>query len=237
MGYEILTCKNRIPHEWYTCYREFLRSCDRHSLRPIFLEGEWRGMVSKLKFLWNYLQAGKHTGKHVIFCDCFDLVFGQPYLLSRPNDLWPMLMERFRSFNVPFVANCEMNCFPFPETADQYPPSPTKWRFLNSGFFIAETDAMVEILRFINPLALGEGEDQEEVQRAFLAQPVPMKLDYEGLLCRAMHALTLEDVLISQYTGFESGNYVDVEGSPLAFHFNGKKDTPVMPAILKALRL
>jgi hypothetical protein len=210
-------------------------------MRPIFLPGEWKGMTSKIKFLWRYLQSGKHTGSHVIFADCFDLVFGNP-ALKRPNDLWPEMMERFKSFGVPFVANAEKNCFPFPELAPHFSKFVPKgcaspFRYLNSGFFIAEVDALMQILQHMRPDELRDDyqengvwkhpADQECYQVAFLEQPVPMKLDYEGLLCVACHDVSLEEI-------WQITNRPPL---PMAYHFNGQKRPEVMSKVFRSLRL
>lgn len=258
MAYEILTVKHGDPNRYsHNCHREFLRSLDSHSMRPIFLPGEWKGMTSKIKFLWRYLQSGKHTGSHVIFTDCFDLVFGN-HALKRPNDLWPEMMDRFKSFGVPFVANAEKNCFPFPELAPHFEKFMPKgcaspFKFLNSGFMIANTEAMVEILRFMRPDEIPDDYrgtdgkmvhpgDQDFFQVAFLEQPVPMKLDYDGLLCTACHGVEPNEIRIFQ-TATTTG-IVDLlfhqncdRLGPMCWHFNGGKVSSLMSKVFRSLRL
>lgn len=257
MSYEIITVRGGRPPGSHECYPHFLRSLDRHSCRPIFLPGPWNGMTSKLKNLWAYLMRGDHTGKQLIFSDCYDVVIGNP-LLKHPNDWWPTLMERFKSFGVPFVCNAEKNIFPFPERREafeKFVPADCQspFKFLNSGFYIAETDALVEILRFIDPPSLlddhvdSQGQqrspaDQERLQEAFLAQVVPMKLDYDGLICTATH-----DVSERELTNFVQattwGNRLllhhgkcDCLG-PMTWHFNGAKNRQVMNTVFRALNL
>ncbi len=249
MAYEVLSICHNPKKVWYSCYAQWLRSLDRHSMRPVFVPGEWRGMTSKIKNLYRYLDSGKHTGSHVIFTDCFDLVFGNPSL-KRPNDLWPMLMERFKSFNAPIVFNAEKNCFPFPELAlefDKLVPEDIKspFKYLNSGFFIAETDALMTLLRYMRPNDLpNDGErqdymcpgDQDYYSLAFLQQPVPMKLDYDGLLCTALHGVQLDE-LVEPVVGEPVFHQACSPFGPMAFHFNGEKRGDVMSKILKTLRL
>ena len=258
MAYEILSINAGRGPRSYECYNAFLRSCDRHSLRPTFLKGEWRGMTSKIKFLWDYLSSNAHTGRYVLFCDSYDLVFGNPSL-KRPNDLWPTLIERFHSFGVPFVANAEKNCFPFAERREQFESFVPKgctspFRYLNSGFMLAETEAMVEVLRWIKsnspllddyPDARGQWQhpaDQEEYQAAFLAQPALMSLDYEGHFCTATHDVRVEELRsFSTWNGIHQTPAIfhrDCSSTgPMAWHFNGLKDHGVMSIVRKALKL
>lgn len=246
MAFELLVCRGGRGPKSYECYPEFLRSLDKHSMRPIFVPGPWNGMTAKIKNLWAYLNAGKHTGKWVLTTDAYDVVFGSPSL-KRPNDLWPTLMERFKSFNAPIVYNAEKNCFPFGHLADKFPDHGKKtFAYLNSGFILAETEALIEVLRHMQPEKIpDDGQiqgylnpgDQDFHILEFLQQTVPMKLDSDGWLCQTTHDVKLMEIATSQ-GALTALHHIDCSrAGPLAWHFNGSKNASVMATVMKSLRL
>src|SRR5687767_3893022 len=128
MTYNVVSISNRVPTEWYYLYSEFLRSL---SEQPMIIQpGWWGGLSTKPKVLHQAIKEKVIDTTHIIFSDCWDLVFTAP-----PKEI----MERYLSFNSPIVISCEKNCFPadLKEDFDNLLP-PTQYKYLNSGFIVGE---------------------------------------------------------------------------------------------------
>lgn len=249
MSFPVITVSNRWPKEHYYCSKEFLRSCDRHSIAPIILgqgNGEYRGLASKPKLLKKFLESGEYTNKYVVFCDSWDLVFGNPNFRFKPNMLYPEIIERFKSFEAPWVCSGELNLFPHEEAVKEYfdinVGSSFRYlnggfRYLNSGFIVAETAAMVAVLDHMDLGSVSDDHvdsagrrvcpnDQQLFQVVFTQRPVPMKIDFEAMICLTMCGV---DLNVSQNSyAFDA----------LAVHWNGGSKTEgSMQPMLKELGL
>lgn len=236
--YRVITIANRRPYEPYYTYDEFFQSLGGDD--PLILgsnPGEYGGLGSKPRLLYNAIMTGKVPEKYIIFSDCFDVVFA-----VRPRQL----LDRYRYFfNAPFVISAEKNCFPgdLKEQYDQLNSTILPYKYLNSGMIVAETEAMLSVLESMGakdiPNDYWDGEkmvnpnDQLYYQSQFLKQPVNMVMDYEQILCNTLHDVPLEEFK------FEGGRGIKnlVTGRhPASFHFNGGAKTgPCREPILKHL--
>lgn len=239
--YTVVTVCNRFPMEPYYTLREFEKSLGNEP--PIVLgtkPGEYGGLGSKPRLLYNAIKSNVIATNHVIFCDCFDLVFA-----VKPSELF----ELYKNYNSPFVISAEKNCFPadLKEEYDKLDSGGSPYKYLNSGMIVAETEAMLAVLEsmdapnipndyyspekncMINP------NDQEYYQKEFLKQPVKMVLDYEQALCNTLHSVELDELEFS-----DGGKIFNkITGSyPCSFHLNGGAKTgPCREPILKHLKL
>lgn len=238
-NYQIVIIANRKPVELYYCFDEFFRSL--RGVIPLLLgsgQGEYGGLGSKPRLLYNAIKGGAIKTSHIIFCDCFDLVFA-----THPDELFDI----YGVYNSPFVISSEKNCFPA-DLKDKYdalaPDEP--YRYLNSGMIVAEVGAMEAVLEsmgakdipndywdeekkcMINP------NDQEYYQKEFLKQPVQMDLDYHQILCNTLHSVTIDELDFSRerISNTNFGTY------PCSFHLNGSAKTDgLREPILKHLNL
>lgn len=230
MTYTIVTIANKIPQEPYYTFHEHFRSLKGEV--PLVLgvnAGEYRGLGSKPRLLYAAIKENKIKTTHLIFNDCFDLVYA-----VKPSELF----EKYLLFKSPFVISAEKNCFPadlkkeYDELGEDF-ESP--YKYLNSGMIVAEVPAMLSVLDsmdaknipndywseenncMINP------NDQEYYQQEFLKQPVPMILDRFQILCNTLHDVKKEDL---DFTYGGTGIYnKETNTFPCSFHLNGSSKT------------
>ena len=225
--YNLVTVANKIPREPYYTFREFFMSLQ--DVEPIILgkeAGEYGGLGSKPRLLYKAIKDGVIKEKHIVFCDCFDIVF-----TSHPDQLFTKYMH----LGAPeFIISTERNCFPAGTKAeyDALNP-PTSFKYLNSGMIVAETEAMLAVLEAMDAENIPNDyydavaqqqinpNDQEYYQKIFLQQPVPMVLDYFQDLCCTLHDVKAEDLAFLERGVMN----VETKTYPSSFHFNGGAKT------------
>jgi hypothetical protein len=141
----------------------FVKSCNYYRIphKILGLGDDWKsgraengvllgtGGAQKIIYLrdeistWNDLE-----NTIVMFTDSYDVVFNSP-----PSDI----LNKFRSFNKGIVFSAEKTCWPDTERADDYPDSPTEYKYLNSGGFIGYADKVLELINEEIPI---EEDDQ-----------------------------------------------------------------------------
>lgn len=235
----IVTVCNRIPQESYYCLLEFGKSLGW--VQPLILgsvPGEYAGLASKPKLVYKAIKSGQIDSSHVIFCDCWDLVFAAPL---------DEFYETYLAFNSPFVISAERNCFPS-DLKDEYDklPHTSSYKYLNSGMIVAETEALLTVLDAMDLANVPDDHydpvkqcmvhpnDQFLYQQMFLKQPVKMVLDYDQILCGTLHDVSLDDLDFSKerIRNKETGAY------SCSWHFNGgSKTSGVREPILRHLNL
>lgn len=237
MTYRIVTISNRFPQEWYYLQAQFYQSIP-NDYNPLTINyGNWGGLASKPKWLYKAIKEGLVNTTHIIFADSWDLVFAAP-----PTEI----IERFYSFNVPIVVSSEKNCFPG-DLKDEYDKTQkvTPYHYLNSGFIVGETEAILTCLEAMDlpnlPDDYFDGEknvhpnDQFEWQKIFLKQPVTIALDYYQILSQTLHEAKIEEF------GFSDKRIRNAltNSYPCSFHFNGgsKDNISLRDPILKHLNL
>lgn len=199
----VLTISNRIPdpvRESYYKLPEFLESCRRQNFFPIFLGGEprpgirnqlYRGLMSKPRLLLDWIEASGAKHEHLIVCDSWDVIF-----CAGPDEV----LYNWNIFGAPIVFNAETNCFPKSDLAWKHPPSPTKYKYLNSGFFVGNTEAIRQMLlwmkertQFPDDVQKPDGSwvtpnDQQFYMEYFVEAGMPsIRLDHTGILCASLH--------------------------------------------------
>ena len=239
MSYTIVTVANKKPTENYYTFDEFFKSLNGEQISILGThEGEYGGLGSKPRLLYHAIKNGDIKERHIIFCDCFDLVFAVP-----PKELF----KKYLQFASPFVISAERNCFPDThkkEYDDLGEDFDSPYKYLNSGMIVAETDAMFTVLESMDakniPNDYWDGEkminpnDQEYYQKEFLKQPIPMVLDRYQILCNTLHDVKEDEFGFTQERLFNkvTGTY------PCSFHLNGGAKTgECRTPILKHLKL
>lgn len=236
--YQIVTVANKRPTEDYYTFDEFFRST--HGEMVFILGSQPRaygGLGSKPRLLYHAIKNKQITAKHLIFCDCFDIVF-----VDAPR----VLFEFYQEFNSSVVISSEKNCFPdtYKEQYDMLSDKP--YRYLNSGMVVGETDAILAILEHIDAPNIPDDHwsdekncminpnDQEYYQKVFLEQPVKISLDYDQILCNTLHSVAVDDLDFDGDMIFNK----ETKTCPISFHFNGGAKTGgLREPILKKLNL
>jgi hypothetical protein len=219
MSTQVITISNRIPAEPYYFYKEFLASCNRRNINPHFLPGPWGGLISKPRNLLTYLEREGAAFDTLIFSDAWDIVFS--------GDVSEIL-EKFKTFDKPIVFNCERACWPRADLTDRFPPAPSPYRFLNSGFFVGKTEAVIAMLRGLKMDDIKDdyqkpdggwyhNNDQDNFQAFYVDNQDKIALDNNALICQSLHLAEPDEFYIKppRITSRITGN------APSAFHGNG----------------
>lgn len=241
MTYQIVTVSDRRPTEWYYLYDHFFASLGEITplvLTPELVRMRFNGLGSKPRFLYKAIKSGLVGASHMIFTDSWDMV-----LTTIPDEI----MTRYVSFNSPIVISSEKNCFPDDLKAEYDKlDAPTPYKYLNSGFIVGETDAILAVLESMDLPNQPEDHrrpdgtnfhlnDQKLWLEEFIKQPVPMTLDYYQALSQTLH-----DANIDEFDFSEPRIRNKITNSyPCAFHFNGSsKDnlllrTPILNHLIQ----
>lgn len=221
----VITIADRVPDpikEPYYCYQQFISSAKKQGIEPFFLPGHYTGLMSKPRLLLDYLLKEGSKFQHIIVCDAFDVL-----LLTGVDES----IYNYRGFGSPIVFNAERNYFPDTGRRGEFPNVAGPYKFLNSGYFIGETGAVVHMLETMrdnygfppdkrNPDGTWEcRNDQTDYTAYFLDNLDKVTLDYPGILCQTLHDSDPREFafvpdrkrVVSLFTGNE----------PCAIHGNG----------------
>jgi len=240
MSYKTVTISNRQPQEWYFLQKEFYRTLAGCDVMTINYSSEdiWRGLATKPKWLYKAIKAGAIPEKRIILADSWDLVFA-----STPKEV----IGRFLSFGTDIVISAEKNCFPsdHKEEFDKL-ESQTPYKYLNSGFIVGETEAILTCLEAMDlenvkdDYRMENGQnyhsnDQTMWQSIFLQQPVSISSDRSQELSQTLHDANIDEFDFSE----PRIRNIITNSYPCAFHFNGgsKDNLELREPILKHLNL
>lgn len=239
--YRVVTISNRQPQEWY--YRPDLWRKSLGEVEPLIIDGvgyePWGGMAQKVKWLYRAIKENRIPEKRIIYCDSWDIVFA-----AHPDEIikkWEDLGGN------KLIVNAEKNCFPtaLKDDFDKI-DAPTKYKYLNSGFVVGETEMLLSCLESMDLQNVPDDyfdvergcnvhfEDQTLTQQAFIKQPVPMELDYHCEFCQTLHEADENEF---DFSGEKIKNTY-TNSYPLAFHGNGSgKSSELFKRILEHLKL
>jgi hypothetical protein len=129
-------------------------------------------------------------------------------------------MSRYLEFDHPIVMNAEVNCWPDANRASQYPNKPaTAWRYLNSGCYVADRQALYETMNPYMPAVTVKTDDQRFFTNIFLEHPDDIRLDEHCKLFQTFyHCADKVRVTDGQMTNTVTGT------NPLIAHFNGNAE-------------
>ena len=106
----------------------------------------------------------------ILFTDAYDVFYA--------DDL-NTITKRWLGFQTRALFAAEQYCWPNKELAAQFPDGGTKYRYLNSGLFMAEVAELKKILANWN---VENADDQLYYHEQFLEGKFDIKLDYEGYI-------------------------------------------------------
>ena len=107
----------------------------------------------------------------ILFTDAYDVFYA---------DTLHTIKERYKGFNHKVVFSAESVCWPDESIAEQFPPTNTPYRYLNSGTFIGEVGELKKILSHSN--ITDQEDDQLFYQEAYLEGLYDIVLDTEGYI-------------------------------------------------------
>ena len=131
---------------------------------------EAQGGGQKINLVRNHLES-LHDGDVVLFMDGYDCLI---------NETQDVILDRFKGFDCDILFAAEKECWPVPDISNNFPPSVTPYRYLNSGLYMGRVGALKN---FFNESVAHESDDQLWAHSRFLNKEVPsVKLDYEGYI-------------------------------------------------------
>lgn len=241
-NYTIATVSNKIPEQWYYLQKEFYKSLNGEEVVTINYENDqpWNGFSMKPKWLYRAIKEKLIDTPYLIFTDSWDVVFA-----TSPAEI----MEKYFTFEgADIIINAERNMFPA-QYAEEFSKlsAPTEWRYLNSGFIVGKTEAILTCLEDMDlenvkgdhwdeeRNCMEHPDDQRMWQKIFLDQPVPIGLDYYCQISQTMHEANMEDF---DFSGERIKN-IKTNSHPCVFHLNGsaKDKLHIRNPILKFLNL
>jgi len=195
---------------------------------------KWKGLTQKLEGSLEALRLLPPSCT-IVFTDAYDVLY---------SDGLAGIKSKFSSMGEPVLFSGECGCWP--QIArdngkgsiclDDYPTSPTPYRYLNSGQWIAPAGKALEIFEALIEEAkvyskryhvpISKINDQEMVSDMYIDGRFDIKLDHRNEIFQAMHA-TYKEPLEKCDPWPEMAN---VDGvwenkeygtSPSIFHFNG----------------
>jgi GR25 family glycosyltransferase involved in LPS biosynthesis len=107
----------------------------------------------------------------VLFTDAYDVFYA---------DDAATITKRYIGFNTKVLFAAEADIWPDTSLAEQFPDGGTKYRYLNSGLFMAQVGELKKIL--LNEEISNDDDDQLFYQKQFLSNQYDWKLDYEGYI-------------------------------------------------------
>jgi len=183
-------------------------------------------LLEKIKFLYTELVESDLADDDVVmFVDAFDVIF-----LKNKE----IILERFLEANVPIIFGAE-NYFYLGWGANikrLYPPSPTSFRYLNSGCMIGYVSRMREILKWVldHPEKSNKQlNDQVSFTIYYLLHPGEITLDHYNRFVLNSFNVKKEALLVDEE---KKEVFVrETNGNPCVLHGNGPE------AVYKELRV
>ncbi len=184
-------------HKKFRCYRDKLEAVRKYIAKK------------------NLRNANRHHTKTIImFVDGYDTFF-------TPGN--QDIIQAFKRFDKPIVLSAETFCWPLSTPAcidkSQYPQSPTKFRYINSGTYIGYSFAIYEMLNKMLKDDPYQTDDQYLFHEFFLKHPNKIAVDYHQTIFSLLFQTRLEDYYYNQKTGIIHNR---ITGStPIVLHGNG----------------
>lgn len=189
---------------------------------------KWIGLSQKLEAALEFAKSLKDNDI-LLFVDAFDIMFTKS--ASETN-----LKQLFQSLDAPILFSAECGCWPhvmedLSICLTKYPPSPTPYRYLNSGAWMGYARPATLMLEEIQRLAgdnWATANDQKLVADMFIDGRHKIKLDYSATIFLSVH-MTLDPPLPrcnpseDLYFDSASGMWINsrTKTKPSIFHFNG----------------
>ncbi len=169
-------------------------------------------LADKLKHVWNYVKTCQKDDV-VLFVDAYDVL-----LLASPSEI----LEKFYSLKAPFIVSAETRCYPLKEVASQYPPSPTAFKYINTGAFIGYAGYIKELFDELSPFELDGAEkndDQAIMTLHYLKNREKYLLDTRCDLF--INSFLLTDQQLTVDDSAKRVTFVETGKKPCVLHGNG----------------
>jgi hypothetical protein len=196
---------------WHPNLDKLLESCKLHDidLKIVALGRPYYGNATKLTYFKEYIDT---LSDHdiVMYVDAFDVL-----ILADKKDI----LKKFFKMKTPFLMSAETNCGPFAHLSSQYPPSPTKFKYINTGSFIGYAKNIKKWLNDLPPFDLYDCDQGETTKHYLNSKKKPFKLDYTCQIFLPLFGLSEEEVIIEEKKARII--CVPTKSTPCVLHANG----------------
>jgi len=173
--------------------------------------------MEKVRVTYDWLKNADIPDDDVVmFLDAYDVI-----VLSDKETI----LDRFMQFGKPVVIGAERGCFHLPHVVALYPPSPTSFRFVNSGCYLGYVKNIRRILAWIlnhQELAGLHKFDQTSFTIYFLRNQQEVALDYFNYIVINGYQLKRDEITVDMERKKVVFNRSGVE--TCAFHGNVDKE-------------
>lgn len=185
-------------------------SCDENGLDLTVLG---MGMVYpgnglKLILIDEFLKT-VHKNDIVLFVDAYDVL-----ILADEKTI----LKKFYAKNTPVIVSAETFCYPLLLRDEEFPPSPTPFRFINTGSIMGYVRDLKQILRDMKPL-IPNIDDQGQVAEFFLKNKHRFFLDYHADLFLTLHNVSKDSLKVNKKA--RKVKCLLTGSTPLLVHGNG----------------
>lgn len=167
---------------------QLLESCHHYqiALSVLGLDQPYPGNGQKLVLLKEFVKPYPDDDI-VLLVDAFDVL-----ILASPETL----VEKFLAMETQCVIGAEKICYPFGHLKERFPPSPTRFKYLNSGTIMGYAGYLKKMLNALEPINPKKS-DQGQVTLYYLEHQDEIVLDYLGNLFLTLH-LVPKDHLVPE---------------------------------------
>jgi len=150
---------------------------------------------------------------HFLFCDSYDVLFSAG---------WDEIMPKFDKLKSPIVFGTECHPWPKAEQASLYPSTEHRCKYVNAGFWMGESFAVMSLLNELESTAARREQcDQGIMVDIFLSRSHPIILD---TACSLLFCCNLNSLEYLDLTQGRRPTTKDSFEQPCLFHGNGGSD-------------
>jgi len=170
----------------------------------------------------NFVKSNASAYDVFMFVDSYDVIFATG---------WTEILDKFKRIDSPIVFGAECYPWPYVEKAEQFPKTTRRCRYLNAGFWMGLTEAVVPFIEDLEKIASNRAQcDQGIVVDMFLSGKYPIKLDND---CAILHCCNMDSL---NFLKCEEARMVNIETNEKPCLFHGNANSNLMD-ILKCMGL
>lgn len=147
---------------WHPNLDKLIASCKKHhfDLDILGMGEHYFGNGTKFIYMNEYLKKFRDD-EIVMFVDAFDVII----IADKKT-----ILKKFLKKDARFVMAAEKNCVPFGELKNEYPRSPTPFKYVNTGTYIGYVKDLKAWLDAMQPIKANEC-DQGQATLQFIKNP------------------------------------------------------------------
>lgn len=221
--FHICTVSN-IPHPNLDKLKE---SCIKHHITLDVLGMDLLYPANGMKYFHvsDYLNNFDDS-EIVMFVDAWDVLIVEDKV---------KILSKFLKRKANILISAEINCWPYPDLADEYPNSPTPFKYINTGSYIGYVKDLKEWINDINPIAYKGDQGQTTLNYLYNLKngKEVLALDYYCELFLPLYLVKPEEVFIDikkkKVHCFTTGS------TPSVIHANGQSYSPIWDEVYEKL--